>query len=165
MLRTSLGFLTCSLSELVQRFTFLDHGRISDVISKITIFTNRLKESLNFWKMSMYSASEGGRALMASIPSPCSFFLFLRLLSILNKIVEKNSMNTWVFFHILSTPFQLPAGSSGMLKSGDKAFDIVKTAIQNRYILFIVLTGCRSCVIVIYHSHESTIISLKIQKF
>ena len=40
--------------------------------------TNKLNESLNFWKMSMYSASLGGRALIDSIPSPCSFFFDFR---------------------------------------------------------------------------------------
>ena len=40
--------------------------------------TNKLKESLNFWKMSMYSGSLGARALIDSIPSPCSFFFDLR---------------------------------------------------------------------------------------
>jgi hypothetical protein len=43
--------------------------------------TSRLKDNLNFWKMSTNSISGGGLALMDSMPSPMSFFfdfLFLQ---------------------------------------------------------------------------------------
>lgn len=44
------------------------------------VLTKRLKDSLNFWKMSMNSASGGGFALIVSIPSPISFLFDLRFL-------------------------------------------------------------------------------------
>lgn len=44
----------------------------------IWLLTKRLKESLNFWKMSTNSRSGGGLARMDKRPSPMSFFFDLR---------------------------------------------------------------------------------------
>lgn len=58
-------------------------------------FTKRLKESLNFWNISINSISGGGLARIVSIPSPMSFFLDLRFLH--NNAYKKTYYLEYVF--------------------------------------------------------------------
>ena len=70
-------FINSDLTKGVNR-KCTNSGALGSCIWDLS-FANKLKESLNFWKMSINSASGGGLALMDNIPSPRSFFLDLRL--------------------------------------------------------------------------------------